>query len=76
MSLIVDFTSVPRLIKGDFRLPTGDFIVATPARAREDLGHTAADGEHLPSYRLPDCIEALHQAFADPLSGMFSPGLV
>lgn len=79
MSLAIDFTSIPRLAQGDVSLPTGDFIPTTPARARAnlaDLAHTVADGEYLPSYRLPDCIEALYQAFAHPLTGMFSPGLV
>lgn len=79
MSLAVDFTIIPRLAKGDVRLPTGDFVPTRPARVYADLAHTAPDGardgEYLPSYRLPDCIEALYQAFTRPLSGMLSPGL-
>ena len=74
MSLAVDFTSIPRLVKHEFRLPAGDFLPTTPLRAEP---HPAShDGDFHPSYRMPDCVAALCQAVRHPLSGMLSPGLV
>ena len=75
MSLVVDFNHVPRLANREYRLPTGDFLPTTPARVRSEPGQLAHDGGFLPSYRVPDCVEALRQAFQRPLAGMLSPGL-
>lgn len=75
MSLSVDFTMIPRLAKGEFRLPAGDFLPTTPARSRGEASHPAAEADYVPSYRMPDCVSALCAAFTHPLGGMFAPGL-
>ena len=79
MSLAIDFTSIPRLLKSEFRLPAGDFLPTTPLRGRGESGQPSADGAHAahfqPSYRTPDCVSALGEAFRHPLAGMFAPGL-
>lgn len=60
MSLAVDFTSIPRLAQGEFRLPAGDFLPTTPVRRRaEPAQPPASDSEFHPSYRMPDCLAAL-----------------
>jgi len=75
MILTVDFTSIPRLLKGEFRLPAGDFLPTTPLRTRGESSPTVPDGEFVPSYRMPDCVSAMGAAFRCPLTGMLAPGL-
>ncbi len=79
MILTVDFTSIPRLLKGEIRLPAGDFLPTTPLRAGGESSQPSAEGPHTayfqPSYRMPDCVSALGDAFRRPLAGMFAPGL-
>jgi hypothetical protein len=76
MSLAIEFTSIPRLVKSEFRLPAGDFLPTAPVRARGESGQPEAQhGDFLPSYRVPDCVTALCAAFRQPLAGMYTPGL-
>lgn len=76
MSLSVDFTMIPRLANGEFRLPAGEFLPTTPARSRGEAPQPSADDDCASSYRTPDCVSALCAALSNPLSGMFTPGLV
>ena len=79
MILTADFTSIPRLLNGELRLPTGDFLPTTPLRARGESSQPSAEGPHIayfqPSYRMPDCVSAMGDAFRQPLAGMFASGL-
>ncbi|HWY25881.1 MAG TPA: hypothetical protein VNX47_13235 [Nevskia sp.] len=75
MSLAIDFTSIPRLLEGEFRLPAGDFLPTSPLRTRGESVHSTPDHDFQPSYRTPDCVSALGAAFRHPLAGMFAPGL-
>ena len=76
MSLVSDFNHVPCLANREYRLPSGDFLPTTPARVPGEPAQPAHNlGEFQPSYRMPDCVEAMRQAFRGPLTGMFSPGL-
>jgi len=76
MSLVSDFNHVPCLANREYRLPSGDFLPTTPVRVRSEPAQPAHNlSEFQPSYRMPDCVEAMRQAFRGPLTGMFSPGL-
>jgi len=80
MSLAIDFTSIPRLLKNEFRLPAGDSLPTTLLRGKGEPGQPSADDVHTayfhqPSYRMPDCVSALGAAFRQPLAGMYTPGL-
>jgi hypothetical protein len=75
MILTTDFTSIPRLLKSEFRLPGEHFLPTTPPRGRGEPDHSLPDHDFQPSYRTPDCVSALGDAFQHPLAGLFAPGL-
>lgn len=76
MSLAIDFTSIPRLAKTEFRLPVAEYLAAAGSHPHGESSPPAQDGEYQPSYRMPDCVAALYAALRRPLSGLFAPGLV